>query len=84
VDSTASILETLDRYSIPALHDRLAALPSRYAAVSQGAATLLEPKAQFISLASSTLRTEAEFDSWIAQKRKEVLEALKNGPVVIK
>lgn len=84
VDSTAAILSTLDNYSIHALHDRLAALPGRYATVSHGAARLLEPKAQFVSLASSTLRTEAEFDSWIAEKKKDVLAALKNGPVVIK
>lgn len=84
VDSAESILATLDRYSIDALHDRLAALPSRYAALSQGAATKLEPKAQFVSLASSTLKTEADFDAWIAEKRKEVVAALKNGPVVIK
>ena len=84
VDSTASILATLDTYSVNALHDRLAALPGRYVTVSQGAATLLEPKAQFISFTSSTIKTEAEFDAWIAEKKKEVLAALENGPVVIK
>lgn len=84
VDSTASILATLDNYSINALHDRLAALPGRYAHLSQGATTLLEPKAQFISFSSATIKTEAEFDEWIAEKKREVLAALKNGPVVIK
>ncbi|HRW25454.1 MAG TPA: BREX system P-loop protein BrxC [Spirochaetia bacterium] len=84
VDSTAAILSTLDRHPIPALHDRLAALPGRYAALTRGAARLLEPKAQFISFASPTLRTEAELDAWIADKKREALAALRNGPVVIK
>lgn len=84
VENSESILRTLGTNSLSALHDRLAALPSRYGKLFREAATLLEPKVQFVSFASPTLHNEADFDIWVVGKKSEVLEALKKGPVVIR
>ncbi len=83
VDSTESILKTLDNMSLEALHDRLAALPARFGNVLRRAAKLCEPKAQFITLPRRTLETEADIDAWIRDVQQQLRSALESGPVVI-
>jgi len=82
VDSTDSVLKTLDVAGIAPLKDRIAAMPGRYARMLVEAAVLLEPKTQAVSLPSRTLKTETEVDSWLAEARKILVEKLGDGPVM--
>lgn len=82
--SQDEILQTLNTISVSALGDRVAALPSRFDKVIQEAAKLMEPKAQFLSLSSATLKTEDEIDAWVEQAREQLKQAVKNGPVIVK
>lgn len=82
LDSTESILNTLETVGISALRDRIAAMPGRYSQLLVQAARLLEPEVQEVSLSSPILKTEQDVDEWLAQAREHLLQKLKNGPVI--
>lgn len=82
VSSTKEIIESLSKYSISALNDKIAAIPANVQKIKEGAAKLLEPKTQTISLSTSTLRTEADIDKWLADTKAKLMTALKDGPVI--
>jgi hypothetical protein len=77
------VLATLEKMSLPALADRVAALSSRFDAVLVAAAELMEPEAQFVKLPSRTIKTEQEIEKWLDEVRNKIQKALKNGPVII-
>ena len=83
VGSTAEILDTLDRITLSALADRVAALPSRFDAVLVAAAELMEPDAQFLKVPRRMLKTEADIAVWIGEVEKELKSAIEKGPIVI-
>lgn len=82
LDSTDSILNTLNTAGISALKDRIAAMPGRYSQMLMEAARMLEPEVQEVALPSSILKTEQDVDEWLTQARKKLLEQLKSGPVI--
>ncbi len=84
VASTDSILRTLAAWSLSSISDRVAAMPARFRRVLQGAATLLEPEVQFVSLPSRTLKSEVDIDQWTEEANTQLKEALKKGPVGIR
>ena len=61
----------------------MAAISSRFHSISDAAAKLCEPEAQFIHLPRRTLKTEAEIDSWLEEVKKTCKAALQEGPIVI-
>lgn len=67
VGSSDDIQETLQRISIGMLAERIAAMPSRFDAISVKAAEDEEPKAQFIRTPRRTLKTEAEITAWLEE-----------------
>jgi len=83
VANTEEIVATLERITLSALTDRVAALSSRFDAVLVGAAELMEPKAQFVKLPNRTIKTEQDIDAWLNDAKAEIQKALKNGPVII-
>jgi len=83
VADTDEVLSTLDKMSLSALTDRVAAMPSRFDAVLVAAAELMEPEAQFIALPNRTIKTEQEIEGWLDDVRSKIQKALKNGPVII-
>lgn len=82
--STETILTTLDKVSLTMLADRIAALPSRFDNVATNAAELMEPQAQFIQVPRRTLKTEAEIDTWLEEVKRQLKEALQDGPIIIR
>ena len=83
VGSTKEILDTLSRISLSALADRVAAMPSRFDTVLVGAAEMMEPEVQFISVPRRTIKTPEDVDAWL-KNAKEIIEvAMKNGPVIV-
>ena len=47
------------------------------------AAKLLEPKAHRITLPKATIKSEDEADAWLAQAKKQIIDNLKDGPVIL-
>ena len=83
VSDTNEVLATLDKMSLSALADRVAALSSRFDAVLVAAAELMEPEAQFVKLPGRTIKTDQEIEVWLNDARATIQNALKNGPVII-
>jgi hypothetical protein len=82
VSDIDAILKTLERTSLSALRDRIAALPSRFQSAKVAAAKAREPKVQQVRLDFSTLKTEADIDAWLQDVRLKLVAQLKNGPVL--
>ena len=82
VADTDSILKTLERTSLSALRDRIAALPSRFQAATVDAAKAMEPKVQQVRLDTRTLKSEEDIDAWLQEVKAKLLAGLKDGPVL--
>lgn len=82
VANTEDVLATMNRISLVAFEDRVAAINSRFNKVLRMAAELLEPKTQFVQLPNRMMRTEADIDIWLSEAKKELLRALDHGPVM--
>jgi len=80
--STEEVLETLSHVRPDALADRIAALSSRFDEVLVSAAEAMEPAIQFVSLPRRTLKSEDDIDAWLEDARRELREALLEGPVI--
>jgi len=83
VEDTDAILKTLDTIGLQQLHDRIAAMPSRFERVLFGAAKMMEPEAHEVNLPSRTLKTEADVDAWLTESRAMLLNRIKKGPVIV-
>ncbi len=83
VAGTEEIDATLERITLSALTDRVAAMLSRFDNVLVGAAELMEPEAQFVKLPNRTIKTEQDINVWLNDAKGEIQKALKNGPVII-
>jgi superfamily II RNA helicase len=44
----------------------------------------MEPKAQFLSLPSATLKNTDEMDTWLSQAREKLTKALEQGPIILR
>ncbi len=83
VRTDEELLTALDRQSLAARADAVAAVPERVRRVIEEAARLLKPEARRVALQPATLQTEAEVKAWIAAQEKTLLDAVKKGPVVV-
>jgi hypothetical protein len=84
VQSTADVLNSLDKCTLSMFADRVAAMPARFDNVASGAAELCEPQIQFVHLHRRTLKTSAEIDTWLDEVKHQLQAALQSGPVSIK
>ena len=83
VGSDEQLLSALQQTRVSSWNDKTAALTARFQNAARKAAKLLEPKTQYVTLKSDTLRTEAEVKAWLATQETKLLAELKKGPVVI-
>jgi hypothetical protein len=44
----------------------------------------MEPQAQFIQVPRRTLKTEAEIDTWLEEVKRQLKDALQDGPIIIR
>ena len=83
VGSDEQLLAALQQTPVASWNDKTAALTARFQNAARKAAKLLEPKTQYVTLKSDTLRTEAEVKAWLAAQETTLVAKLKEGPVVI-
>jgi hypothetical protein len=83
VATDEKLLSTLEMTPLSWWHDKIAALPGRFAQAAKEAAELLEPKVQHVHLNSIVLRTDTDVKKWLASQEATLLERIKTGPVVI-
>jgi hypothetical protein len=83
VGSDEQLLSALQQTPVSSWNDKTAALTARFQNAVRKASKLLEPKTQYVTLKSGTLRTEAEVKAWLAKTEKELLEKIQKGPVMV-
>ncbi|HEY5040376.1 MAG TPA: BREX system P-loop protein BrxC, partial [Verrucomicrobiae bacterium] len=83
VGSDEQLLAALQQTPVASWNDKTAALTARFQNAARKAAKLLEPKTQYVTLKSDTLRTEAEVKAWLAAQETTLVAKLKEGPVVV-
>ena len=83
LSNDAALLTALDARSISARHAETDAVPGRVQKALERAARLLEPKVRCIAMERSTLATTADVDAWVERQRQTLLEAVKDGPVLV-
>ncbi len=84
VENADTIIQTLNKISLSALRDRIAAMPSRFTQIIMGAAELMEPEAQFVLIPRGTLKTVEDVDNWAEDVNRQLKAALEKGPVIIR
>ena len=77
------VLESLERISLDAWRTRTAALPQLFAEARIQADKLVEPKTRHVKLDSATLRTTEDVKAWVTKTERELIEQLKQGPIVV-
>ena len=83
VGTEQEVLSSLEQASLDDWRTRTAALPQMFANARSEADRLLEPKTRHIKLASDTLRTEDDVRAWARKTEQELVEQVKQGPVVV-
>jgi hypothetical protein len=78
-----ALLSALDARSISARNAETDAVPGRVQKALEKAARLLEPKVRSISIERSTLTTTTDVNEWLERQRKTLVEAIKDGPVLV-
>ena len=77
------VLESLERISFDAWRTRTAALPQLFADARVQADKIVEPKTHHVKLDSATLRSPEEVKAWVAKTEQDLLDHLKQGPIVV-
>ncbi|MDE0507457.1 MAG: BREX system P-loop protein BrxC [Gammaproteobacteria bacterium] len=77
------VLDSVEQISLDAWRTRTAALPQLFADARIQADKLIEPKTHHVKLASTTLRTPEDVEAWVVKTEQELLEQLKQGPIVV-
>jgi len=77
------LIRELDSQNITGRRDALAAIPGRFARAMAAALQRQKPKARTLSVRRATLETEAEVEAWLKVQGEELIEAIKEGPVII-
>ena len=77
------VLESLERISFDTWRTCTAALPQIFADARVQADKLVEPKTHHVKLGSATLRSTEEVKAWAEKTEQDLLEHLKQGPIVV-
>lgn len=83
VGNDDELLRTLDATPLSSWKDKTDALVNRFTKAITQAGKLIEPKLQRVHLTSGTLKTAEEVKQWLSDQESELVEKLKNGPIVI-
>ena len=77
------MIDSLEDCSVSQWGDRTEALATKFESARIEAAQLLQPKLQRVSLPKATFENEAEIKDWLKKVEQQLIEKLKDGPVMI-
>ncbi len=83
IGDDSSLLRTLEETALLNWKTKIDALPTQFSNSVLAAAKLLEPKTQTVRLTSGSLKTEDDIRSWINDVENDLIEKIKDGPIVI-
>lgn len=83
IQTDEALAAHLDAHSLAAARAESDAISTRVNHAIQRAAKYLEPQVQTVSVERTTLRTAADVEVWLQRQKKRVLDALKQGPVLV-
>jgi hypothetical protein len=83
VGSDDELVAALDAVSLQARGHMATVAKASVAKALGEAVKLLAPKARALLIKPATLATEAEVEAWVAARRAELIEAIKQGPVIL-
>ncbi|KUK51869.1 MAG: hypothetical protein XD78_2342, partial [Desulfotomaculum sp. 46_296] len=83
VGDDKALLLSLKETPLPNWKTKRDALQKQFKNAALAAARLLEPKTIEIKLISGTLKTEQDVKEWITRTEKNLLENIKNGPLIV-
>lgn len=78
-----AVVDAVDNYPLNSWQDKIIALNSMFVKAQELAAKELEPKLQKVAVSKRILKTPEDIDTWLIEVKKQLEEALKDGPVSI-
>lgn len=81
--SDALLITSLDARSLTGRQAEADAVPGRVQKAMEQAARLLEPKVRPVSMERTTLSTKEDVKQWLDRQEKTLLDAIKDGPVLV-
>ncbi len=83
IEDDESLLQSLSTTSLFGWKIKIDALPQQFSNAALAAAKLLEPKTIHVKLTSTTLKTEEDVKQWLVRTEKQLLDKVKDSPIVI-
>ncbi len=83
ITSDESLATYLNGKSLNTARTEIDAIPGRVQQAIERAAKILEPKVQTLSVERATLRNESDVNEWLDRQKARLVEAVKQGPVLI-
>ena len=84
VSTDEALLAHLEARPLRSVRTEIDAIPGRLQQAIEQAARRLEPQVQTVALERATLRTEQEVNAWIERTKTKLIQAVKNGPILLK
>lgn len=83
VGTDEELLATLELASLEARENVAALVENRVASALADAARLLKPASRNLKFAPVTLETQSQVEAWITERKAQLLEEIKKGPVIL-
>ena len=83
IASDDALATHLDQKPLSNIQAEIDAIAGRVALAIERAARLLEPKVQIVTVERSTLRDAAEVEAWVERQKAKLIEAVRQGPVLV-
>jgi len=83
IGDDSSLLRTLEEIPLTNWKTKIDALPQQFRNAALQAARLLEPQIQYVGLSSGTLKSPEDVMDWVEETREDLMERIKNGPIII-
>ena len=84
VSSDEALVSYLESRPLVAARTEVDAVPGRLQQAIEQAAKRLEPQVQTVALERTTLRNEADVQAWLDRTKAKLLQAVQQGPVLVK
>lgn len=83
IGTDEGLLKQLEAKPLSVVRTEIDAIAGRVQHAIERAAKMLEPKVQTISVERATLRSESDVNEWLDRQKARLVEAVKQGPVLV-